>query len=121
MPNSHDIADCITENLNQYFRDLNGEPPSNVYDMVLFQVEKPLLKRVMDECSGNQCRAAEVLGMNRNTLCSTACSPLEMHGRICNFRGKQTRQMQARPNYCAGNRVQAALGAFLASPIFHRP
>ena len=68
MPNSHDIADCITENLNQYFRDLNGEPPSNVYDMVLFQVEKPLLKRVMDECSGNQCRAAKVLGMNRNTL-----------------------------------------------------
>ena len=68
LPNSHDIADCITENLNQYFRDLNGEPPSNVYDMVLFQVEKPLLKRVMDECSGNQCRAAEVLGMNRNTL-----------------------------------------------------
>ena len=48
MPNSHDIADCITENLNQYFRDLNGEPPSNVYEMVLFQVEKPLLKRVMD-------------------------------------------------------------------------
>ena len=68
MPNSHDIADCITENLNQYFRDLNGEPPSNVYDMVLFQVEKPLLVCVMEQCGGNQSKASVMLGLNRNTL-----------------------------------------------------
>ncbi len=36
--------------------------------MVLFQVEKPLLQRVMQECGGNQCKAADMLGLNRNTL-----------------------------------------------------
>lgn len=68
MPNPPDIADCITQNLNQYFRDLDGQTACGVYDMVLFQVEKPLLQRVMDECAGNQCRAAAMLGLNRNTL-----------------------------------------------------
>ncbi|CRZ20471.1 Fis family transcriptional regulator [Kingella kingae] len=63
-----DISDCITQNLNQYFHDLDGETPSGIYDMVLFQVEKPLLQRVMQECGGNQCKAADMLGLNRNTL-----------------------------------------------------
>ena len=36
--------------------------------MVLAQVEKPLLAYVMNECSGNQSKAAEMLGLNRNTL-----------------------------------------------------
>ena len=63
-----DIADCIHQNLAQYFRDLNGEMPYGVYDMVLFQVEKPLLQYVMAQCNGNQCKAATMLGLNRNTL-----------------------------------------------------
>ncbi|WP_107855570.1 Fis family transcriptional regulator [Neisseria weaveri] len=63
-----DIYDCIEKNLQQYFRDLNGETPCGVYDMVLQQVEKPLLTCVMSECGGNQSKAAAILGLNRNTL-----------------------------------------------------
>lgn len=63
-----DIARCIEQNLQQYFRDLDGETPCAVYDMVIFQVEKPMLACVMAECGGNQSKAAAVLGLNRNTL-----------------------------------------------------
>ncbi|MDO4906652.1 Fis family transcriptional regulator [Neisseria sp.] len=63
-----DIARCIEQNLQQYFRDLGGEAACGVYDMVLEQVEKPLLQCVMAECGGNQSKAAAVLGLNRNTL-----------------------------------------------------
>lgn len=65
---SPDIAHCIEQNLQQYFRDLNGEAACGVYEMVLEQVEKPLLQCVMAECRGNQSKAAAVLGLNRNTL-----------------------------------------------------
>lgn len=64
----HDIAHCIEYNLKQYFHTLDGEPAHNVYDMVISQVEKPLLQYIMAHCSGNQSKAAEVLGLNRNTL-----------------------------------------------------
>ncbi|SSY81180.1 Fis family transcriptional regulator [Alysiella crassa] len=66
--NAPDIAECITKNLYEYFNDLNGEEPKNVYEMVMVQVEKPLLQHVLEKCGGNQCKAAEILGMNRNTL-----------------------------------------------------
>lgn len=36
--------------------------------MVLFQVEKPMLQYIMLQCGGNQCKAANMLGLNRNTL-----------------------------------------------------
>lgn len=69
MPNRIlDIASCIEQNLNQYFRTLDGEKAQNVYDMVLQQVEKPMLRHVMAQCHGNQSKAAQVLGLNRNTL-----------------------------------------------------
>ena len=54
--------------MTQYFHDLDGEAPAAVYDMVLARVEKPLLEIVLDYAGGNQTRAAEVLGLNRNTL-----------------------------------------------------
>lgn len=66
--NTPEIARCIEQSLQQYFRDLNGEAACGVYDMVLEQVEKPLLRCVMAECGGNQSKAAAVLGLNRNTL-----------------------------------------------------
>ena len=69
MPNkTHDLADCMSHNIRQYFKDLDGETPCGVYDMVLHQVEKPLLECVMAQCGGNQSKAAAVLGLNRNTL-----------------------------------------------------
>ncbi len=62
------IDDCIRESLEQYFKDLRGADPHAVYDMVLLAVEKPMLDVVMNHAQGNQSRAAEWLGINRNTL-----------------------------------------------------
>ncbi|KQW65649.1 MULTISPECIES: Fis family transcriptional regulator [unclassified Methylibium] len=62
------IDACIRESLDAYFKDLRGAEPRNIYDMVLQVVEKPLLDVVMQHAEGNQSRAAEWLGINRNTL-----------------------------------------------------
>lgn len=62
------IAIAIKESLAQYFNDLDGEPPSALYDMVLGRMEKPLLIEVLERVGGNQTQAAEMLGINRNTL-----------------------------------------------------
>jgi Fis family transcriptional regulator len=59
---------CITDALEQYFRDLDGEKPSAIYDMVLKSVEKPMLELVLAKAGSNQTLAAEMLGINRNTL-----------------------------------------------------
>jgi Fis family transcriptional regulator, factor for inversion stimulation protein len=62
------IEDCVRETLTQYFKDLNGAEPHSLHDMVLSAVEKPLLDVVMRQAEGNQSKAAEWLGINRNTL-----------------------------------------------------
>ncbi|MCE2856678.1 MAG: Fis family transcriptional regulator [Comamonadaceae bacterium] len=62
------IDECIRDSLNDYFRDMGGEEPHGMYDMVLNVVEKPLLEVVMQRADQNQSRAAEWLGLNRNTL-----------------------------------------------------
>jgi len=65
---SSEITDCIRRSLNRYFRDLDGESPHAVYDMVLSSVEKPMLEVVMKHADNNQTLAAQMLGLNRNTL-----------------------------------------------------
>jgi Fis family transcriptional regulator len=62
------IEECIRESLEQYFRDLRGAEPHSVHEMVMNTVEKPLLEVVMHHAEGNQSKAAEWLGINRNTL-----------------------------------------------------
>ncbi len=62
------LDECVRENLDAYFRDLAGETPHSMHEMVVKLVEKPLLDVVMQRCDGNQSRAAEWLGINRNTL-----------------------------------------------------
>ena len=54
--------------LNDYFANLNGHRPAQLYDLVLREVEEPLLKAVLDYTEGNQVRAADILGINRGTL-----------------------------------------------------
>ena len=51
-----------------YFRDLRGVEPSAMYEMMQRVVERPLLEVVMAHAEGNQSRAAQWLGINRNTL-----------------------------------------------------
>ncbi len=65
---SAEISDCVRRSLNRYFRDLDGENPNGIYDMVLVCVERPMLEVVMKFANGNQTVAAEMLGINRNTL-----------------------------------------------------
>lgn len=62
------IEDCVRASLDAYFRDLKGAEPHGMYDMMIHIVEKPLLEAVMHEAQHNQSRAAEWLGLNRNTL-----------------------------------------------------
>jgi Fis family transcriptional regulator, factor for inversion stimulation protein len=62
------VAVCVKQTMERYFSDLNGEKVTGVYDMVLHEMEKPLLEIVMRHTKGNQVRAADILGINRNTL-----------------------------------------------------
>jgi len=66
--NKCELADSVKLSVEQYFKDLDGEAPHAVYDMVLGCIEKPLLEFIMHHASGNQSKAAEILGLNRNTL-----------------------------------------------------
>jgi Fis family transcriptional regulator len=68
MSRQDDIAACVQRALDRYFKDLDGELPSGIYDMVLKSVERPMLETVMRHADGKQTVAAEMLGINRNTL-----------------------------------------------------
>ena len=62
------VATCVKSALERYFHDLNGENVSGIYEMVIHEVERPMLEIVMRHAKSNQCKAAEILGINRNTL-----------------------------------------------------
>lgn len=62
------IRDAVTRALDDYFRELDGHDCNGLYRLVLNEVEVPLLQSVMRYCSGNQTRAAQLLGLNRATL-----------------------------------------------------
>ena len=62
------IEECVRENLEAYFTDLDGSEPHSMHGMLIGVVEKPLLEVVMNHAEQNQSRAAEWLGLNRNTL-----------------------------------------------------
>ena len=72
------LAAHVTEAIERYLGNLNGEQPCGVYAMVLIEVEKPLLSAVMKYCENNQSKASKALGINRNTL----RKKLETHGLI---------------------------------------
>lgn len=62
------LRDLTQQALATYFRNLNGHKPSELYELVMREVEQPLFKAVLEYTAGNQCRAAEILGINRGTL-----------------------------------------------------
>ncbi|MEJ2804368.1 Fis family transcriptional regulator [Comamonas sp. BIGb0124] len=62
------IEDSVRDSLEGYFDDLRGEEPHGLHDMLTRMVERPLLEVVMARADNNQSRAAEWLGLNRNTL-----------------------------------------------------
>lgn len=65
---SNEIGRSVERSLDEYFRRLDGESPSGVYDMVIGHVERAMLRNVMGRANGNQTQAADLLGVNRNTL-----------------------------------------------------
>ena len=62
------LSDEVTKSMRKYFNELDGEKASNIYSMVLKEVEQPMLESVMRECKGNQTLASQILGLNRGTL-----------------------------------------------------
>lgn len=62
------LSKAVETSLQHYFDHLNGEMPTGLHQMVIHEVEKALFESVMQLTDGNQSRAAEVLGINRNTL-----------------------------------------------------
>jgi Fis family transcriptional regulator len=68
MSRSNELADCVRRSLERYFKDMDGEKPTSIYDMVLKNIEKPMIETVLGKANGNQTLAAEMLGINRNTL-----------------------------------------------------
>ncbi len=65
----NEMARHVRQAVDRYFKDLDGEDPASaIHEMVMNCVEKPLIETVMHHAGGNQTRAAELLGLNRNTL-----------------------------------------------------
>ncbi len=63
------LATLVERHLGGYFAEQpDGIPPTGLYDRVLEEVERPLIQLTLTATRGNQVRAAEILGLNRNTL-----------------------------------------------------
>ncbi len=63
------LAQLVEQKLSGYFADQpDGIPPPGLYDRVLEEVERPLIQLTLAATGGNQVRAADILGLNRNTL-----------------------------------------------------
>ena len=65
---SNEIVRSVDRSLEEYFKRLDGETPTGVYDMVIGHVERALLASVLERAGNNQTQAADILGMSRGTL-----------------------------------------------------
>lgn len=62
------LSTCVANALQTYFEQLDGHPAANLYEMLITEVEVPLLKATLEHTQGNQSLAAQILGINRGTL-----------------------------------------------------
>lgn len=62
------LRNCVEAALDRYFAQLDGHSTTDVYALVLREIEVPLLIAVMRHAGNNQCAAAQLLGLNRGTL-----------------------------------------------------
>jgi Fis family transcriptional regulator len=71
-PVQHGNGNCLSKNVRiaveSYFADLDGHEASNLYNLFIEQVEKPIFEVVMQVTRGNITKASEILGLNRGTL-----------------------------------------------------
>lgn len=75
-PRGETLEQCVRRSLAEYFEQLDGSRPHALHEMVITAVERPLLAFAMERCANNQSAAAELLGINRNTL----RKKLQQHG-----------------------------------------
>lgn len=62
------LRDTVSASVRQYLEELDGQLSSDVYQMVLAEVEAPLLEEIMAYTRNNQTKASIMLGLNRGTL-----------------------------------------------------
>lgn len=62
------LRDCVTQAMNNYFEQLDGQDVVELYELVLSEVEAPLMEAVMTHTKGNQTKASQITGLNRGTL-----------------------------------------------------
>lgn len=62
------LHDSVRQALENYLGQLKGQSPDNLYELILAEVEAPLMQAVMEYTKNNQSRAAIVLGLSRGTL-----------------------------------------------------
>lgn len=65
---SNVLSSKVTTTLEEYFSMLGEETPTDVFQMVIGQVEKPMVEFVLNKTDFNQTKTADILGINRNTL-----------------------------------------------------
>ena len=64
----HTLSDHVRHCVEDYFTHLNGHDSSGLYQLVLMEVEKPLLETALKHSDFNQSKAAKILGLSRSTL-----------------------------------------------------
>ena len=67
VPPNH-LRDAVTASVRKYLHELDGQMTTDFYDMVLSQIEEPLLEEIMAYTRNNQTKASIMLGLNRGTL-----------------------------------------------------
>ena len=65
---NHTLSDHVRQSVENYFAHLNGHDSSGLYQLVLTEVEKPLLETALKHSDFNQSKAAKILGLSRSTL-----------------------------------------------------
>jgi Fis family transcriptional regulator len=67
-PRGQSLRDAVTTSVRSYLQELDGQMSTDVYQMVLAEVEAPLLEEIMAYTRNNQTKASIMLGLNRGTL-----------------------------------------------------
>ena len=58
----------VKNTIRRYLQDMGNTAPENLYQILLSEIEPPLIEEILKCTGGNQSRAADMLGITRNTL-----------------------------------------------------